>query len=157
MSNTSQGEQDKHAFDYKKWSNTVKQYVLFCEKSDNYDESIKIILDMFNFITKDFSWKKCPKLCNFFGLLGPKLIEFKNNINCTPSDTERFRNIEEKLGIFKYCHSITVLGYRCGNKINIKKRNNYCHLHKKFLSKQSKEISKFIYSSDLCMLIAQYI
>jgi hypothetical protein len=68
---------------------------------------------------------------------------------------EYVRNAQETLGFETYCCS-HVGNYRCSQTIIDGEKNKYCELHKKILEIKSDRISSIIGSSDVSMLIAQY-
>jgi hypothetical protein len=133
-------------------------YMKVLDSSPTGSQRLVYIKKMFDFMTGDLFWINLlgTSTERFMEVIKRKLLEFKEDIATDQYYKEYFRNVEETLGFTKYCGSTTRKGYRCATSINGEK-NNYCEVHNKVLHKKSLKISEFIGSSDVSMLIAQYV
>jgi hypothetical protein len=141
------------------WIEKYMCYVKLVEASPKGSERLPYIKEMFDFMTADLWWIDLPgnSIQRFIKIIKRKLLEFKEDTVTDQYYNEYFRNVEEKLGFMKYCGSTTGKGYRCATSIIKGKKNNYCKMHEKVLERKSLRISEFIGSSDVSMLIAQYV
>jgi hypothetical protein len=136
------------------WKSSMKCYIKLINNIYGRNNKLLHSKEMFDFMVSDLSWMDNNR--KFKEMTKKKLTEFNEDIEISEYYKEYFRSVEETLGFVKYCGSITGKGYRCATSIN-GKNNNYCKMHEKVLKRKSLRISEIIGSSDVSMLIAQYV
>jgi hypothetical protein len=138
------------------WHKKMKYYIrLVMESHMVGSDLLPYFKEMFEYLLGDLWWLNYRKHKKVIKRIKEKLEELKD-ITVSPCYREYFRNVEENFGFSRYCCSNTGK-YRCENTIIKGEKNNYCKLHKKILDIKSERISEVIGSSDMSMLIAQYI
>jgi hypothetical protein len=148
----------KNMSDIKKrlWYKKMKYYVRILNQPHIVgSDKLPYMKEMFEYMLGDLWWLNYRRHKKFIKRIKKKLKELKD-ITISQYYKEYFRNVEEAFGFATYCCSNTG-DYRCENTIIKGEKNNYCEMHKKILEIKSDRISTIIGSSDVSMLIAQYI
>jgi hypothetical protein len=139
------------------FENKSIHYIRLAMEQPDVNKTLFFVKELFDFMTSNLWWMKHPSMKNVLKWNRIKLKEFKEDKKCNKYYKEYFRNTQETLGFETYCCYNTSKNYRCANNIKREKNNKYCKLHKKLLKKKSERISEFIGSSDVSMLITQYL
>jgi hypothetical protein len=138
------------------WYKKMRYYIISVMNIPKGSQRFTYSKEMFEFMMGDLWWINDNNNKELIKAIKEKLIELNEDITMTQSIKEYLRNVEEAFGFVAYCCSNTGK-YRCENTIIKGEKNNYCKLHKKILEIKSDRISQVIGSSDVSMLIAQYI
>jgi hypothetical protein len=138
------------------WNKKIMFYIQLAIKSTKDSQRFIHLKEMFEYLLGDLWWWLNEHTEKFIMSIKKKLFEFEKNIEMPESYKEYFRNVEEAFGFATYCCSNTG-DYRCKNTIIKGEKNNYCEMHKKILELKSIQICEIIGSSDVSMLIAQYV
>jgi hypothetical protein len=133
------------------WKRKVASLMRCCIDIHSGSKRLPYMKELFDYMMSDLWWMK--DMVSFVKLTKAKIIEYKKSTTISEYYKEYFRNVEETFGFATYCCSNTG-NYRCEN--SIKGKQNYCEMHKKLLKIKSDRISPIIGSSDVSMLIAQY-
>jgi hypothetical protein len=135
------------------WEKRMESIMNLTETIPVGSKRLPYVKEMFDYLMCDLWWMKDIGMEDLVNQIKRKLIVIKKQKAVSQYYKEYFMSVEETFGFVKYCCSDSGSN-RCEN--TIKDEKNYCEMHKKLIKKKSEEISEFIGSSDVSMLISLY-